>query len=199
MACRIYGSAIVGDSYHFVPMLLKADADIYKIRIDFGGTQYGGRINFKTGVLTIDKIKILVSDASMMPEGANGWRAGTNANRIGFAIDPTILPRQNDSLDVLCNIGYASNNANVNNAFEVGACSLYKGNACMYFRYCVPTSITTVEDAYTFLKNNNCEFTVPLDTPLTYQLTAKELALLEGVNTVTTDGDGLNITYQVKV
>ena len=69
----------------------------------------------------------------------------------------------------------------------------------MYFRYCVPTSITTVEDAYTFLKNNNCEFTVPLDTPLTYQLTAQQIALLEGENVIATDGDSLNVTYQVKV
>lgn len=200
IACRLYTYyASVGDSFTFVPTLLKADSNVSKAQINFDGTQYSGSLNVKTGVLTIDKIKIPVSDASMMPEGSNGWKTGTNANRIGFAIDTALLPRQNDSLDILCNIGYASANANINNAFEVGACSLYKGNACMYFRYCVPTSITTVEDAYTFLKNNNCEFTVPLDTPLTYQLTAKELALLEGVNTITTDGDSLNITYQVKV
>lgn len=161
---------------------------------------YGGSLNVNTGVLTIDRIKIPVSDASMMPEGANGWRAGTNANRIGFAIDTALLPRQNDSLDILCNIGYASNNANVNNAFEVGACSLYKGNACMYFRYCVPTSITTVEDAYTFLKNNNCEFTAPLDVPLTYQLTPTQVALLAETNVITVGGNSdITITYQTQV
>lgn len=166
---------------------------------DLGRTAYGGSLNVNTGVLTIDKIKIPVSDSSMMPEVSNGWRAGTNANRIGFAIDTALLPKQNDSLDILCNIGYASANANTNNAFEVGACSLYKGNACMYFRFCVPTSVTTVEDAYTYLKDNNCEFTVPLDTPLTYQLTAQQIALLEGENVIATDGDSLNVTYQVKV
>lgn len=156
---------------------------------------YSGSLNVNTGVLTVDKIKIPVSDASMLPEGSNGWKTGTNANRIGFAIDTALLPRQNDSLDILCNIGYASANANINNAFEVGACSLYKGNACMYFRYCVPTSITSVDDAYTFLKNNNCEFTVPLDTPQVYQLTVQQVALLIGINILTTNGDSIELTY----
>lgn len=38
-----------------------------------------------------------------------------------------------------------------------------------------------------------------LATPQTYQLTAQEIALLEGENVIATDGDSLNVTYQVKV
>ena len=38
-----------------------------------------------------------------------------------------------------------------------------------------------------------------LATPLTYQLTAQQIALLEGENVIATDADNLNVTYQVKV
>lgn len=38
-----------------------------------------------------------------------------------------------------------------------------------------------------------------LATPLTYQLTPQQIALLEGENVIATDGDSLNVTYQVKV
>lgn len=198
--CRVYGYADVGD-YIFVPTLLKADASTVSADVEFENTQYGGTLNLVTGVLTIDKIKITVSDASMLPEGSNGWKTGTNANRIGFAIDTALLPRQNDSLDILCNIGYASADANSGNgsAFAFGACSLYKGNACMYFRFCVPKSIDNVDDAYTFLKNSGCEFTVPLDTPITHQLTPHQMALIAEKNTMITNSDSITVGYRVKV
>lgn len=38
-----------------------------------------------------------------------------------------------------------------------------------------------------------------LATPLTYQLTPQQIALLEGENVIATDADNLNVTYQVKV
>ena len=38
-----------------------------------------------------------------------------------------------------------------------------------------------------------------LATPQTYQLTPQQIALLEGENVIATDGDNLNVTYQVKV
>ena len=38
-----------------------------------------------------------------------------------------------------------------------------------------------------------------LATPLTYQLTPQQIALLEGENVIATDGDNLSVTYQVKV
>lgn len=38
-----------------------------------------------------------------------------------------------------------------------------------------------------------------LAEPLTYQLTTQQIALIEGENVIATDGDNLNVTYQVKV
>ena len=173
--------------------------DILTVTFDFptsAGTVYGGVLHVDTGVLEVTHIKVPVSDSTKRPDVSNGWVTGLNANRIGFAVSPDLFPRRTDTIDIVCNIGFASSAAQgSSDNFITGACALYRGQACMYFRFCVPKSITGSAAAFEYLKDQGCEFTAPLGSPLTFSLTPYQIELLLGYNTITTDGDEVEVTY----
>ena len=57
----------------------------------------------------------------------------------------------------------------------------------------------TVAGIKEWCRRKQVHLLLPLIEPIVYSVTPNQLSLLRGENTITTDGDSLNVTYQVKV
>ncbi len=170
---------------------------------DDAGTVYGGTIDLVGGKLSDGKLKLTVGDSIKASSVNLGFLEGTNANRIGFPIKNTILPVTDIPLQTiisegeLCNIGVISTSASgsTGDSFVENAWQLYRGTNNWFFRFCVPKSITTAQDAYAWLQANGCEFTAPNFNPVEYDLTPQQITLLQGQNNIWADTGDVTVGY----
>lgn len=177
-------------------------ANVYPISFGSAGTIYGGTLDVTSGMLTVTHKGIVISDDTMYSTRSLGWSTGTNANRVGVPIKPTILPidgsASGDRINTgeLCNMGTISE-VGVASDYTVGKWQLYRGSDCWFFRFCVATTYTTADAAYAYLKTNNCTFTAPLNNPVSYQLSPTEVKTILGQNNIWCNtGDITSLEYR---
>ena len=147
-----------------------------------GQTVYGGNVDFVSG------------------EGQNDYEY-INPTSVGA------VSRQQSSGLYYCIINsgiHSYNNANVISShfvkgpLAIGKCYITGGGTTLVF--VVPDqTITTKEQAATWLQNNNVQFAIPLATPTNITSTPTQIALLKGNNVISTDGDNINLKYSADI
>lgn len=157
------------------------------VTISLGQTVYGGTLNVETGELTIDR--------QILDLGTLNWSLSTSSgherfNCRGF-VDNIVLPSSDSTLpDIICSqYATATNNQNYNHTVPYSV-ALNKDEAWIY------VYDPDYTDAQTFTAAmNGVKVCFKLATPTTATLTAAQVALLKGINNVSTDADSLTITY----
>lgn len=146
-----------------------------EITIDFGQSVYGGSYNWKTGELTVDRVKVVLSGNF----GADGNQFYTPIAEPALASDA--------SYNCICS-HYPSRTRNqvysyANTEGYLG-CSASRG----YIRVVDNARFNGDASAFNaWLAENNIDVVYQLDNPKTIQLTPQEILALSGVNTLYTD------------
>lgn len=169
------------------------DETQFSVGITFSQTVYGGTLNVETGELTIDtmcKVFDGTEDIAVVGTGANMF----------FRFVSDVNFRSVSSNRYGCS--HFENNEIITSNTLLGCYAYYSsGQAQSYIQFRV--NIEGVTNATTFKAwmatqyNNGTPVQVfsKLRTPTTATLTAAQVALIKGINNVSTDADSLTITY----
>lgn len=151
---------------------------------DLPETVYGGFRNLRTGVLTVDRKKALIQEATTLYTSvADGFTGGRIIQR-----DMLVDSRSNGVCDKLPS---KNSPANASDSLIVfGA-----GNNTIYF--VLPTNLvgTTLETMNAYLAENPLTVVYPLAEPYTIQLSPQQLNLLKGINNVWSNCGKTKLVY----
>lgn len=147
--------------------------------VTFGQTVYGGSVDFLTGVLTVDTVKLAL--------GTLSWATYSSANMVYYS--DAISDIADDKTSICdCYNSVQSSPADLGN----GEYRIFTNNR-FYIRdinYSGPGAFKT------HLTDDNVYATYKLATPQTYQLAPAELKLLKEQNTITSNGTTISLKYQ---
>lgn len=149
------------------------------IETTFENTVYGGKVDFVNGKLTIDK-GYVVYDGS----DDESWSISNSRFRIARPAD-----YKSDCTSISNLFPQSFSSGNPNNTF-------YVGGSNVVVRY---DTVTTTADFKTFLSSNPMQLCYELETPIEITLTAEQISLLKGNNTLTTDGDNIILKYSADI
>ena len=146
------------------------------------GTVYGGTLDVVTGVLTVDWELITLTGASN--ETWVDYTGGIG----GYSIS-NIYTHAIEALgDGWCNMFPTSKSLN-----NVGI--IYGANSRILFVMGAKEYASSVDEWRTWLASNPLQIVYKLATPITYQLTPTQVAVLAGTNNVWSTGDSVSVTY----
>ena len=173
-------SAVNGDPY-------------WKTSIDWttpAGTVYGGTLDVVTGVLT-------VTHALKVLNGSEAWGAG--AQNQGFYTQVNDLIKTTNYKGKIISDKLKTFSRNVDADYgngEYGITGYYDYNTYpnQNWIYAKAAGIATVNDFKTWLSSNPITVVYELATPLTYQLTPTQVAVLTGTNNVWTSSGPVSVT-----
>ena len=157
------------------------------------GEVYGGTLDVKNGVLTVDRAGILL-DGSVVGSIGEIVEAKKEATHL-FQVNASTLriPIENYSADYATNL-FGSDNARANTTVT----GSYVFNRTLRFR--LPESIAdTVVAVRAWLADNPLQIVYPLESPVTCQLTPQEIILLRGGNAVFADAGDVTLAYRQDV
>ena len=160
------------------------------ITFTFGQTVYGGTINFDTGVMSIDTLRVDL--------GSLSWSASSAP--IVFFADPRTLGEfiGVGKTFIACDSYQCQDNAGgvatVRNYPDGSICGFTLSDASYHRVYVKDTRFTTKEEFSEAV--NGVYACYKLATPTTIQLTPQEINLLKGINNIWTDGDTIELTYK---
>ena len=150
--------------------------------IQFGQTVYGGKVDFLTGVVTVDKWFDTFDGSS-----DEQWAEYPSYNGFNIEVSDMVVGSYMDGISnrfaTLQNHGFGIRFGASNNRIYVEG---------------ITTNISGVSDLAswkTWLSNNPLQVCYPLATHQTIQLTPQELQLLKGTNNITTNGTTINLDY----
>lgn len=148
-----------------------------------GRTVYGGKLNVRTGALTVTHGFVDLGSLSWSKStDYNGFYASVpeiSTNVTGGSLRTSIFKENNSSFAWVNFNGYPDNN-------------IFKNYN--QFIYVKATQYSSKADFETAV--NGQQLTYPLATPQTYQLTPQELKLLKQYNYITTNGTTISLKYQ---
>lgn len=154
------------------------------VTVQLGQTVYGGTLDVNTGEFFVNKkyISPVASSWAKDPNGNYYYTTGDYSDadtgsgyRFGHGITNMYVWNPN-----------SDGNPKDTIRFAVGKNRIYIIN---------PSNATTLEELQTVLNTTPLQVVYELATPLTFNLTPAQLALLEGYNVLTTDGDTINLRY----
>ena len=161
------------------------------VTVALGQTVYGGTLDVTTGELVVDR-------AIVEYDGSSDELWGVYSPFSGFYINNPLMVRSYRSSGL-------SNWLKVFKRGDDPARGIWNGvddnmHYILYvFELCGASSADSASEILakwkTYLASNPLQITFLLATPQTIQLTAQQLALLEGYNILTTDGDTINLRY----
>ena len=157
------------------------------VTIDLNGTRYGGTVDVRTGVMTVDRTMVLVKDVS------GGWnKAGGGSTWIYSGQTSVALPYKFPSTNSqMLKISASMLPVCAFNSFGSYARAFAQSTSNLLIK---DTDLGTVEE---FLEvYGNMQLVLELATPLTVQLTPAELSLLYGTNNVWADSGDVNVGYR---
>ena len=170
-------SAVNGDPYTKVSVDWTTEA----------GTVYGGTLDVVTGLLTVDRAMVDLGTMSWFYQNSAGHERFGGTGIRGTVAVPV-------SADVVINAQCSrykviSSNQSYNHNAGIGI-SVTNTDGTIY----------VYDDAYTDSNAfrtamSGVQFCYPLATPLTYQLTPTQVAVLTGTNNVWSTGDSVSVTY----
>ena len=140
--------------------------------ITFGQTVYAGTVNFNTGVVTVDKVAKTFT-------GAEGWSEATAYYALAFSdtVFGIDIPKANLSSGIICNMLVGSSSDGV-----------WTGSSALAVNKNGLPAFADLAAFKTWLTTNNLQVCYELETPVQLTLTADELQMLKGDNSVTGDG-----------
>ena len=184
---------------------LTLNGNTYPVTWQDKGVVYGGTFNFKTGVLTADKIILDAETIAQLMSAHNfigsKLRADITLDEY-LAISCSVTATPNPT-ECICNIAPTNFNWDTFSRladYEAGA-FVYKHSNWRETRfYCsIPDeTVDTVEKAWEWVYNNDFKICYKLATPKTYNLTPVSILLAEGANSLTADTGDLTLTYRVR-
>ena len=166
------------------------NAAVTKVQIESGSSEttfepytttcYGGTLNLETGVLTVDKKGVKISDLSIS-------RSNNGGNWPHYLFYANLSDRKRASTGI-CDVYKFITSIE---AQVLDDCFILPSwNTYMYIR---DDSIDNVADFMT--NRGDYHIVYELETPTTIQLTPNEVQLIKGVNNLWTDGDEIELTY----
>ena len=187
--CPISGRT--GLSVYVSPTQDVADATTYAIDwTSEAGTVYGGTLDVVTGVLTIDRIGITPSVESLQSINAYGI-----AN-FAFSMSQNALNTQFAKANAISNV-LKTQTSSIASTTEQG---IMIANATSGYVRLDSAVASTAEQANTWISDNGLLFVYYLATPLTYQLTPTQIALILGQNYVWSDSnEAVTLTYVIEL
>lgn len=160
----------------------------YPVSFGSAGTVYGGTVDVVTGVLTVThKVVTYTSGDGWEWDASKGiarrWVSGMH--NAGNTIDQYKLLVECDRLK---SGSWAGGTSFTNYDYS---CSAYFGDSiAIHIK-----GLTTLDEYKSWVTNNKPTFRYPLATPQTYNLTAQQVELLTGQNTVWADTGAISLTY----
>lgn len=184
---------------------LTLNGDTYPVTWTDKGVVYGGTFNFKTGVLTANKI---ILDAETIVDLANAHNFIGSKLRADISIEEYLgfncsVTATLNPTECLCNI------APTNFSWDTfSRLADYEKGAFVYkhfnwtstrFYISIPDkSITTLEQAWEWTYNHGFKICYKLANPKTFQLSPVNIELAEGTNSLTADTGDVTLTYRVR-
>lgn len=156
---------------------------------NLGRTVYGGKLNVRTGVLTVDRAKTVLTGSE------SSW-TDYNSSYHGFRV--TISDMKLDGIpkeQLKSNMFVGSTGRGSVSDTTPWLMNSYGSVSDVKYVWFSNTGYTDVTTWKQFVASNNIELTYPI-TPQTYQLTPQELKLLKEQNTITTNGTTISLKYQ---
>ena len=154
------------------------------------GTVYGGELTVNedgSGTLTVDKALAVFdgsTDETIMKIN------NSNANRYTINLPSDALSVAISSRDIAFNWVRSTSSG-----YDYVGQLINNKRADLYFPL-TDTNLDTVAHVRTYLASNNLQVAYPLDTPVTYTLTAPQVKTLLGLNNILADTGDISITYR---
>lgn len=173
------------------------------VALNLGQTVYGGTLDVNSGLLTIDrKCYSFTGSENVLRMTSEASQAYQKKSRVFYY---TGLTDAKPGLGTSICSHFTNNGEPVYSTAYDGATGIYCDNLdtssvphYKYFRW--GTADSTADDFEAFLSAQSeagtpVQVCYELAEPLTVQLTGREIAALDGMNTVFSTGDGMNLTY----
>ena len=152
------------------------------------GTVYGGTVDVVTGVLTVDRAKLVLDEN--IPSGTNGFRNITVlTNGVRAEYYPYRAVGRANSVVLSDKFRYGS--VSDGTPFVVGTSET---NQRMYVN--LPLEYDTEEKIRAWFTANPTTVVASIASPQTYQLSSQQISTLLGNNTVFVDTGDVSVTYQ---
>ena len=159
------------------------------VTIPFGSTIYGGTLNVETGELTVDR--------EIVDLGSLEWTKSTTDAFYSDGIKNEVKPTGtwSEKADLICTIYEGLSMTQVYTNHENGlAVAQSTGNyPGRLWAYDADKTSYTAEQFTTAM--DGVKVVYKLNTPTTTTITAAQVNLLKGLNNVSTDADGISLTY----
>lgn len=173
-----------------------------KITVDLSGTRYGGTLDVKSGVLTINKA-IIKLDGTQSINTAN-WRSLTNTrawNYLRSMTDNDFVSGQTVVPDIMCD---SLPTVNYNNMYNTDSPGISSGNGTnptvgLAIRV-ADTSLTTKNAINAWLAQHPITVVYPMRNPVTVQLIpAQMFATVHGNNSVWANCGDVAVSYRADI
>ena len=161
--------------------------------VQFGQTVYAGEVDVTSGILKITHAITHITNVSL---SNNQFYAPTPTDMIKMAGNYTVAEVRSNLFPTVAFYGLVTNNALGVTGYN-DTYGRYPNQNWIYFGNGDP-NITTQNQMKTWLQNNPLYVCYKLATPIEVPLTANEISLASGNNTITGDGD-MEITYSIGV
>ena len=163
------------------------DTDVYTIDLD--GTRYGGTLDVTSGVLTVDKALVTYTGAEAT------WQRTTGTGFVQYFISQAGC---GNTSNAICN--RFKGIALADRGTQTGLVQYTDGSVRISLLTADVSSlnVSTIDDWKTWLSNNNVQVVYELATPLTVNLTAQEIELLQGANNVWASTGDITVTSYVR-
>ena len=175
------------------------NGDTYTIDLD--GTRYGGRLDVMTGELIVDKAEVTFDGTQAI--SITNWRP--NSDSVGWLYSPSITPGikrpatntdvPNIKSDRLKTVQYGGSAGVYGQTIScISAVTDAAGDYGIAMRV-NDTSLTTQNAINTWLSSNPVQVVYELTSPITIQLTMRDIEALYGENNVWCNTGNTTVTY----
>lgn len=166
--------------------------------INLSGTRYGATLDVTSGVMTVTH-GIIEFDGS----DDENWSATSTAGAYYLTKNNTTFPyKWASDVEALANSFdyYGTKNGGYSNIGDGQFCLYYTSSSTnareIAFKY---TNITTLADWKTWLASNPISVVYELATPITVQLTPKEVQMLQGYNVLSANSGDVYLEYDASM
>lgn len=158
----------------------------YQVTVNLGGTYYSGTLDVVSGVFTPDTAKYVLTDVSVLELYTTDTTTGSYA-KIKTTEYPSIKEDVSSELASSCKVV-----AFADRVVDVHDNRFFINTNYVLIRASIDENVTTVNELFAIFEN--CEFILPLATPLTIQLSPIMVKALVGENHLSAPLEGQEIT-----
>ena len=156
------------------------------------GTVYGGYVDLVTGELKVEWVEQEITSERTFSQWGS---TGTTSKAFRTDSPRPLSPKAyyvDGNRNVICDVLRRASNVEIYNGTDYGACINNDGGLAIRI-----DGVETVEDLETWLESNPLTIAYKLATPVSYTLTPTQLSTLIGVNNIWSDGDSVEVEYDL--